>query len=132
MNKNILIVVTGLLIISAGWYFYNVEKYEPSTYVKETSTGSVTVNTETGTSTEGIKPYAMEEVILHKDASSCYSVINNQVYDLTAWVNMHPGGKGPILSICGNDGTEKFMKKHKGGEKFMMILGRYKIGTLTK
>ena len=132
MKKNILIVLSAVVILGAGWYFYNIEKYKPTTYVKDTATGSVTVNSKTGTTTEGGKTFTMTEISSHKDGASCYSAINGQVYDLTAWVNMHPGGKGPILSICGNDGTEKFMNKHKGGAKFMTILGRFKIGTLVQ
>jgi len=68
---------------------------------------------------------------VHKDASSCYTVISGKVYDLTLWVNMHPGGKGAILSLCGIDGTAKFMAKHQGAQKQMDILARFYIGTVS-
>jgi predicted heme/steroid binding protein len=132
MKKNILIALGAIVIISAGWYFYNVNKYQPSTYVKETPTGTVTVNTKTDTTTAGSPTFTLEAISAHKDATSCYSAINGTIYDLTAWVNMHPGGKGPILSVCGKDGSDVFMKKHNGGAKYMTVLTRYKIGTLTQ
>lgn len=130
MKKNILISLGVIVIMVLAWYFYNTEKYAPTTYVKNTPSGEVTVNETTNTISSSTPTYTMEVVGVHKDATSCYTVIQDSVYDLTAWVNMHPGGKGAILSICGINGTEKFIKKHKGGEKFMNILARYKIGKL--
>lgn len=76
------------------------------------------------------KTFTLADVEHHKDATSCYAVINGNVYDLTAWINMHPGGKDKILSLCGTDGTDRFMQKHKGGQKFMDILNRFKIGVI--
>lgn len=91
-----------------------------------------TVNTTTGETTPGAPMFTMAQISTHTDATSCYTVINGGVYDLTMWVNMHPGGKPPILSLCGKDGTTGFMNKHKGAEKFMTVLARFKIGLLTQ
>lgn len=154
MKKVFLILICVVVIIGivlAGWYYFNFKKYAPDTYVideqidnnknlptttsvtsetttNSTNTETITVNTVNGTKTKGSPVFAMSDIATHKDATSCYTVINNYVYDLTMWVNMHPGGKGAILSICGVDGTDKFINKHKGGEKYMTILTRYKIG----
>jgi cytochrome b involved in lipid metabolism len=135
MQKNIITIVSIIILIGAcgsGWYYYNTEKYAPEVYVTDTPGGEVTTNTTTGTTSTTTPTYSMADITTHNSATSCYSAINSSVYDLTAFINMHPGGKGAILSICGNDGTEKFMKMHKGGEKFMKILARYKIGKLTQ
>lgn len=150
MKKIILYVIGCVVIIgvaSAGWYYYNFQKYAPVSYVTDTpvtspttavttptssTTEQVTVNTTTGATTPGSPTYTMTDVATHMDATSCYSVISGAVYDLTMWVNLHPGGKKAILSICGVDGTDKFMNKHKGGEKFMTILARYKVGMLAQ
>ncbi len=121
-----------LLVIGIGfWGYTTFTSNTPEEYVVETPSGSTTVNTATGTSTPGAKTFTKEDIALHKDATSCYSSINGSVYDLTAWVNLHPGGKERIISICGIDGTERFMKKHQGAQKFMDILARFKIGTLS-
>lgn len=130
--KTILLWIIGAIVITgAGWYYYNYIQYAPTTYVTDTPSGSTTTNTVTGTTSTTTPTYTMVDVAAHKDASSCYSVINDSVYDVTMWVNMHPGGKGAILSLCGVDGTERFMKKHKGGEKYITILARYKIGVVS-
>jgi cytochrome b involved in lipid metabolism len=107
------IVIIIIILILGGWYYYNYKKYAPDL-----------------TKVNVMTPYTIEDIATHNNATNCYTVINNSVYDLTMWVNIHPGGKRVILSICGIDGTEKFMAKHHGGEKFMNILSRYKIGIL--
>ncbi len=134
ISSIILSAVGIILVVGAGWYYFNFNKYAPTTYITETpnSTGTTTTTTDTTTNvtTPGSPTYTIMQVSTHKDASSCYSVISGVVYDLTMWINMHPGGKGSILSICGIDGTEKFMNKHHGGQKQMGILTRFKIGLL--
>lgn len=134
MKKSLIItasIVAVILLAGAGWYYTNFNKYAPESYVTENENGtSTTINTSTGTETPGSPTITKAEVSAHKDAASCYSIISGSVYDLTMWVNMHPGGKGPILSLCGTDGTDRFMNKHKGAARYMTILARYKIGTL--
>ncbi|MEZ0209116.1 MAG: cytochrome b5 domain-containing protein [Candidatus Paceibacterota bacterium] len=135
ITKTILIVA-GVLIIGAGiWVYRGWNKYAPTTYVQEStdSTGTTTqttVNTETDTTTPGAPTYTLAEVGTHNNAASCYSVINGKVYDLTLWINMHPGGKSAILSLCGIDGTARFMAKHKGAKQQMDVLARFYIGNL--
>jgi cytochrome b involved in lipid metabolism len=158
--KKITIIILGIIAVTGigfgGWYYLNFQKYAPVAYVtdapsetvnKDTNTeavststkniklvpsGLVTKDTNTGEISTSVKNFTLSELSIHKDAVSCYSAISGSVYDLTMWVNMHPGGKGPILSLCGVDGTEKFMNKHQGKPKFMTILARFKIGTFTQ
>ncbi|MCX6757126.1 MAG: cytochrome b5-like heme/steroid binding domain-containing protein [Candidatus Nomurabacteria bacterium] len=141
MKNTIFAIMLTVLVIGGGWFYYNFTQYAPKTYVKDIEVTnsddtankniiSTTINTETGTTSTTTPLFTLTSIASHKDASSCYSVISKSVYDLTMWVNIHPGGKGAILSICGRDGTEAFMNQHKGGDKFMKILSRYKIGNL--
>ena len=118
------------LLFGVGWYYYNFTQYAPTTYVTDTPTGSTTTDTKTGTTSTTTPTYTMADVSTHNSISSCYSVVSGSVYDLTMWINLHPGGKGAILSMCGTDGTSAFMNQHRGKSKFMTILARYKIGTL--
>lgn len=135
MKKIILPVVglvIGLAVLGGVWYYYNFNKYAPTTYVTEvtteTGTTTTTIDTTTGTQTPGAPRYTLAEVSAHNSATSCYSIVNGKVYDLTMWVNLHPGGKQAILSMCGVDGTAKFMGQHHGAQKQMDILARYYIG----
>lgn len=72
----------------------------------------------------------MADVRLHNSATSCWSAINGNVYDLTNWVNSHPGGKATILMICGKDGSPLFNNQHGRSSKVANILARYEIGAL--
>ena len=76
--------------------------------------------------------YTLADIATHKNKASCYTVIQDKIYDVTMWFKYHPGGEGAILSICGLDGTDKFMKRHKGGAKFMNVLSHFQIGTFMK
>jgi cytochrome b involved in lipid metabolism len=86
----------------------------------------------TGENGETEKTYTMEEVAKHNSKESCWSVIRGKVYDLTNWIDKHPGGADKILKICGKDGTDLFVKQHGGKEKPEKILGGLEIGTLKK
>ena len=72
----------------------------------------------------------MAEVEKHNSKESCWSVIRGKVYDLTNWIDKHPGGLDKILNICGKDGTEIFEKVHGGKEKPENALKNFEIGVL--
>lgn len=128
----IAVVIAFFAVVVLGWYYFSFKKYAPVTYVTETENGTTTINTATGTSTPGSPTYTMETVATHNTAASCYSVIAGNVYDLTLWVNMHPGGKQPILMLCGKDGTIQFESKHTDDARPSAALARFKIGRLAQ
>jgi cytochrome b involved in lipid metabolism len=76
--------------------------------------------------------YTMAEVSSHNGASSCWTIINSVVYDVTSWINAHPGGSQPILGLCGKDGTSAFTAKHGGQPQPEAELASFKIGTLAR
>lgn len=76
------------------------------------------------------KKYSFATVKKHHTRSSCWTVISHNVYNLTKWINKHPGGAKRILAICGKDGTKAFRAQHGTSGKANTILKRYKIGVL--
>lgn len=80
----------------------------------------------------GEASFTLADVQKHASEQSCYSAINGNVYDLTNWINKHPGGKMAIMFICGKDGTNGFMGKHAQSEKAKAALAKYKIGTFAQ
>lgn len=72
----------------------------------------------------------MEEVARHADAASCWAVINGNVYDLTAWIDQHPGGSQRILAICGQDATTAFEGQHAGNARAEETLKTFLLGPL--
>jgi cytochrome b involved in lipid metabolism len=75
--------------------------------------------------------YTMEQVATHAVASDCWSVVNGKVYNLTNWVNKHPGGAPVITAMCGADGTASYQGQHKGSSSAAAYLAQFVIGTLT-
>lgn len=74
--------------------------------------------------------YTMAEVSAHSTESDCWLVVNDSVYDVTGFVDQHPGGK-EILKGCGKDATALFESKpeHQGPEAQDM-LPTLKIGVV--
>jgi cytochrome b involved in lipid metabolism len=76
--------------------------------------------------------YTVSTVATHNSETSCWSIINGNVYDLTSFVGDHPGGERNILKICGKDGTSAFMGQHGGDSKPEKTLAGFLLGPLTE
>ena len=76
--------------------------------------------------------YTMAQVKANNTAKSCWSVIDGYVYDLTNWINSHPGGSGAILFLCGTDGSNAFKAQHENQARPAVRLDGYKLGPLNK
>jgi L-lactate dehydrogenase (cytochrome) len=53
-----------------------------------------------------------EEVAKHNTREDCWCVINGQVFDLTGFLDEHPGGAGIIMKYAGKDGSKAFNPIH--------------------
>ncbi|XP_076183664.1 cytochrome b5 isoform X2 [Ptiloglossa arizonensis] len=62
------------------------------------------------TTADAVSPklYTTEEVSKHVSKNDVWIIINNGVYDLTSFLNTHPGGEEILLEHAGRDGTESF------------------------
>ncbi|MFA6364843.1 MAG: cytochrome b5 domain-containing protein [Candidatus Paceibacterota bacterium] len=80
--------------------------------------------------TQGEKSYTLVEVTRHDNAQDCWSVVRGGVYNLTEWINQHPGGSEAIISMCGNDSTASFVDQHGGRRSPESELASLKIGIL--
>jgi uncharacterized membrane protein len=74
------------------------------------------------------KTYSLADVKKRSSAKSCWSIINGNVYDLTKWINRHPGGANAITGLCGRDGSATFNGQHGGQSQPISSLAPYKIG----
>jgi hypothetical protein len=88
--------------------------------------------TPTPTLTATAAGYTMTQVRANNTARSCWSAIDGFVYDLTRWINSHPGGSGAILFLCGTDGTNAFKAQHANESRPAIRLDSYRIGPLDK
>ncbi|KAK2397946.1 cytochrome b5 [Trifolium repens] len=74
------------------------------------------------------KSYKKTEVTLHNKRTDCWIIIKNKVYDVTSYVEEHPGGDA-ILAHAGDDSTEGFFGPQHATRVFDMIEDFY-IGYL--
>lgn len=84
----------------------------------------------TSTPPASVGSYTIAEVATHNSAQSCWTAISGSVYDVTEWINKHPGGSKAILSLCGTDGTAAFTGKHAGQAGPLEALAGFKIGVV--
>ncbi|KAF2560168.1 hypothetical protein F2Q68_00014131 [Brassica cretica] len=47
------------------------------------------------------KIYSMEEVAAHNKQDDCWIVIDGKVYDVTPYMDEHPGGDDVLLAVTG-------------------------------
>jgi cytochrome b involved in lipid metabolism len=72
----------------------------------------------------------LAEVKKNNNDKNCWTIVDENVYNLTSWINSHPGGSNAILSLCGVDGTSAFKAQHTGRAGPIGQLDSYKIGKL--
>ncbi|KAI9610889.1 hypothetical protein H4Q26_008733 [Puccinia striiformis f. sp. tritici PST-130] len=66
----------------------------------------------------------------HKDEKSAWTIVEGKVYDVTEFLEEHPGGKKILLKNCGKDSTELFHQYHT--KKILKnVAGPMMIGQVT-
>ncbi|KAF8775615.1 hypothetical protein HU200_004392 [Digitaria exilis] len=54
------------------------------------------------------KLYSMKEAALHNTPEDCWVVVDGKIYDVTKYLEDHPGGADVLLEATGKDATEEF------------------------
>jgi flavocytochrome c len=82
-------------------------------------------------SAKALRKIPMSEVAKHNKENDCWVVLYDKVYDLTSFLEEHPGGKDSVMLYAGKDATEAFDMIHEES-----VLDKYtpdaKIGELEK
>lgn len=75
------------------------------------------------------KTFTRDEVAKHNTEDSVWCIIDHRVYDLTDFLDAHPGGSVVLAQIAGKDATTEFYNLHR-----QEVLQKYKdslcIGTV--
>lgn len=56
--------------------------------------------------------YSLKQVAEHRSEDDCWVAVNNKVYNLTKWLNKHPGGKSVLFNLAGTDCSDEFRTFH--------------------
>jgi uncharacterized membrane protein len=70
------------------------------------------------------------EVSQHATPDDCWTIIDGAVFDMTPFLNRHPGGSTAIAGLCGGDGTAGFRGQHGSASAPNSQLESLKIGVL--
>ncbi|XP_067837559.1 cytochrome b5 [Heptranchias perlo] len=57
---------------------------------------------------EEVKYYSLEELKQHNSGNSAWILIHNNIYDVTKFLEEHPGGEEVLKEQAGGDATEAF------------------------
>ncbi|CAD6886769.1 unnamed protein product [Tilletia controversa] len=75
------------------------------------------------------KTFKADEVKKHQSEESVWVVVDGGVYDVTEFLEDHPGGKKILVQNGGKDASEAFWTYHS--EKVLKsVAAEYKIGEL--
>ncbi|OSD01746.1 acyl-CoA dehydrogenase NM domain-like protein [Trametes coccinea BRFM310] len=88
---------------------------------------------ETHKSTPAVKTtFTVEEVAAHNKPGDLWIIIDAKVYDISRFVNLHPGGAGVLLAknVAGKDATEAFFGLHRHEVLLKPQYARLQIGTV--
>ncbi|KAG7230459.1 hypothetical protein INR49_024568 [Caranx melampygus] len=55
-----------------------------------------------------VKYYTLEQIRLHNMSNDTWLIIHDKVYDITSFLEEHPGGEEVLLEQAGADATESF------------------------
>ncbi|KAI3900910.1 hypothetical protein MKW98_026477 [Papaver atlanticum] len=81
---------------------------------------------------EELKSFPLSEVTLHSSKSDCWLTIHGKVYDVTNFLEEHPGGEDVLLeSAAKGDATNDFEDVGHSSTATSM-LSSYLIGTLDR
>lgn len=115
IKKELIIGVIGSLFLII-LVFTNINKYKNrslnllnNSNINITSS-PVTISTQTGDLT-----LTSEEVLKNNNASDCWIIVNNSVYEVTKYLSLHPGGADRITPFCGKDATVAYDNKDGRG-----------------
>mmetsp|Transcript_7417 Transcript_7417/g.12474 ORF Transcript_7417/g.12474 Transcript_7417/m.12474 type:complete len:166 (+) Transcript_7417:77-574(+) len=71
------------------------------------------------------------ELSKHITENDCWTILHGKVYDITAYLEYHPGGKRELMKGAGKDCTALFNKFHAYVE-YELLLSKCEIGILVE
>jgi hypothetical protein len=110
--------VIGFLAIAALVVFY-IAAYQRNQkqlqrFVPVNSNSAILQNLNGATATkEGVLD--LVTIGYHNSKSDCWLLIENQIYDVSQYLQLHPGGEAIVVPFCGKDATKAFQTKAGAG-----------------
>lgn len=129
MKNTVILGIVGLLIVG-GLIIFNIKPGVETKPMQNTLTSAPTTEVK-----KVVNTITMSELVTHKTADDCWTVVEGKVYDLTSYIaqDQHPA---IITESCGQDGTQAFLtrgeKNSPHPDKAMEVLSPLYLGQLQK
>jgi cytochrome b involved in lipid metabolism len=75
-----------------------------------------------------LKNTTKKMMVTNNFLKKAWVIIKNTVYDVTKFLQFHPGGKKILLNSCGTDATQQFLSFHK--ETTLEKYSKFAIGKI--
>ncbi|KAJ3216900.1 hypothetical protein HDU67_008807 [Dinochytrium kinnereticum] len=72
--------------------------------------------------------YSMAEVAKHNKEDDAWIVVSGKIYDITDFIDGHPGGRRVLLEVAGQDATKQFYQFHRSDTVFLKYDSKLVIG----
>lgn len=132
MSKSVLIILGAFLVLAVGAGVVIAFNSNTSSTLNTSKNTISTTSVQTSNTTPE-KAYSLTDISTHASKSDCWMAIDGGVYDVTKYINAHPGGNA-ILDGCGKDATELFHNRPDGqkdhSQRAVQLLKSFKVGTL--
>ncbi len=123
------LALAGIISVSTLTYFVGHSGAEATWASRiapyEAPTSETTPSAEPSAGAEGI---TLAEIAKHSTPEDCWTAIDGTVYDLTSYIQRHPGGAGALTQLCGKDGTAAFKNQHGAEQRPASELAALAIG----
>lgn len=72
--------------------------------------------------------FTKEQVSKHCTKDDCWIIIDSNVYDVTKFMQQHPGGEKVLLQVGGKDATKQFYSLHQ--KSVLQKYNSFKVGII--
>lgn len=132
----VLIIVGGFMsYVAIGGFLEKQSKEQKTQTIIDNSPSNSNTSSSSTPAANTNKTFTTDEVPQHSKASDCWLIIDGKVYEVTKYIQDHPGGASAIIDYCGQEATQAFATQGGGGShsnQARSILGDYEIGLLKK
>ena len=143
MNQNIktITIVVTILVLAGGLFFVfknrTMNNNSQQNQARNNQTPTQANKNQTAQKAQPVDHSATDksllteaEVAKHTIDTDCWTIVENNVYDITPYIPNHPGGKKNIMRACGTDSTAMFTTNagRQHSQKAQDLLQNYLIG----